>query len=388
MDFTAILVSFGAILSIVALVGTGLNYAFNRGQQGRGRRLTQRIVVTLSLLLLVGALVLQYLVDYPNAALGLLLTPADSPLNACHVTAQDLPQLSDTTTASVSPTPSPRFAGQSLTINGSSVLSLFFKKAVAIPFNTVNKTNILVNVENSTAGLTDVNDGTADIGLSDIFKEDAPAPYYAVHKYDLLDYQVAAIAFTVLVSADLKDSIHNLTTDQIISIYSGKITNWHQIGGPLQPIKLATRDIGSGTRTTFENYVLRGAQANGDQKVSSLNLLDYLAHTRGAIGFASTTSLTPLYQKSVFPVCIDGHGATVPAINVGNYTFWSVEHAYLKQQPANDSLTAAVLAYICRADFQTNTLANAGFLPLGKIQPATIDARTQGKAMPQPCLVA
>ena len=53
--------------------------------------------------------------------------------------------------------------------------------------------------------------------------------------------------------------ITNLTTQQASDIWTGKITNWKDIGGPDQAIVLILRPASSGTRATFKKIVLNGA---------------------------------------------------------------------------------------------------------------------------------
>ncbi len=48
----------------------------------------------------------------------------------------------------------------------------------------------------------------------------------------------------------------NLTTDQIRDIYTGKIKNWKELGGPDRPIVVISRDTNSGTYETFETLVM------------------------------------------------------------------------------------------------------------------------------------
>jgi phosphate transport system substrate-binding protein len=48
----------------------------------------------------------------------------------------------------------------------------------------------------------------------------------------------------------------NLTVEQIRGIYSGKIRNWKELGGPDQPIVAISRDTNSGTYESFETLVM------------------------------------------------------------------------------------------------------------------------------------
>jgi ABC-type phosphate transport system substrate-binding protein len=87
----------------------------------------------------------------------------------------------------------------------------------AVAFDAAYHTTTRVNPTTSQDGLMAVERGQADIGLSDIFVQDAPDP--TVRSYVLTDYPVGVVVFTLMVSPDLKEIVHNITTDQLIDIY-------------------------------------------------------------------------------------------------------------------------------------------------------------------------
>jgi phosphate transport system substrate-binding protein len=64
-----------------------------------------------------------------------------------------------------------------------------------------------------------------------------------------------AIAVVVGINNPFKG---NLTKDQVRDIYLGKITNWSQVGGVNQPIRVINRATTSGTREAFQDIVLLG----------------------------------------------------------------------------------------------------------------------------------
>ena len=55
------------------------------------------------------------------------------------------------------------------------------------------------------------------------------------------------------------NSVKQLTLDQIAQIFSGEITNWHDVGGADLPINIYRRDNKSGTFDTFKSLVLTPA---------------------------------------------------------------------------------------------------------------------------------
>jgi phosphate transport system substrate-binding protein len=52
------------------------------------------------------------------------------------------------------------------------------------------------------------------------------------------------------------NTINELTLEQAAQIFSGEITNWEDVGGANAAIRVITREEGSGTRETFEKYVM------------------------------------------------------------------------------------------------------------------------------------
>ena len=56
----------------------------------------------------------------------------------------------------------------------------------------------------------------------------------------------------------LGNPVTSLTIQQIRDIYSGKITNWMQVGGENLPIRAFTRNANSGSQTAMENLVMQG----------------------------------------------------------------------------------------------------------------------------------
>jgi phosphate transport system substrate-binding protein len=158
---------------------------------------------------------------------------------------------------------------------------------------------------------------------------------------------------------------------------------WHSIGGPDEPITVYNRKAGSGTRVIFETYVLGFPVPTDDLRAQTTQaLLALLARTPGSIGYAATSSVIHDTKDAIYPVCIDGYGATTANINSGHYQFWSFEHAYVKT-PA--PVVRAFLRYVCGRPFQTADLPGAGFLRVGQLSGTALALHAEDYAAPQPC---
>src|SRR5262249_1260836 len=86
-----------------------------------------------------------------------------------------------------------------------------------------------------------------------IAMSDGPAPK-GRHYSRLRGTPVGVIIFTVVVNK--QTAVYTLRPADIKKIFSGAITNWRQLGGADLPIKIVSRDPGSGTRRAFDQYVL------------------------------------------------------------------------------------------------------------------------------------
>lgn len=200
----------------------------------------------------------------------------------------------------------------------------------------------------------------ADIGDSDIFADPALYP-----DPNLTDHIVCVVAFTLIV--DPQVDLTALSTSQILAIFTGKVKNWKEVGGPDLSIKPIIRPNTSGTRALFRKYVLGGAAENGPTFTSdsSTAVLDTVAHTPGAIGYVATTLLNP----TVHAIGIDGIAATVQNIQSGKYKFWGYEHMYTLENGIN--ATTAFLDFMNSPSVQ-QLAQQMGYIPVSAIKAASV----------------
>ncbi|MEE3716744.1 phosphate ABC transporter substrate-binding protein [Tumidithrix elongata RA019] len=129
-----------------------------------------------------------------------------------------------------------------------------------------------------------------------------------------------AVAIVVGANNSFKGS---LTFDQVRDIYTGKITNWSQVGGANIPIKAINRASASGTRDLFQDVVLKGQPFAPD----SANFITWPQDETTAIlraigdnGISYATVSQVEKQEIVRIVSIDGAAPTdVAAIKAGKY---------------------------------------------------------------------
>ncbi|HER2178018.1 TPA: substrate-binding domain-containing protein, partial [Streptococcus pyogenes] len=116
--------------------------------------------------------------------------------------------------------------------------------------------------------------------------------------------------------------VQDLTKQQLIDIFSGKITNWKDVGGKDQAIVIVNRPSSSGTRATFENFALgtKVEDIQGSiQEDSSGTVKKLVAETPGAIGYLALSYLDDSLQVLKY----EGVEATVENVEAGTYPVWA-----------------------------------------------------------------
>ncbi|AHM65318.1 phosphate ABC transporter substrate-binding protein PstS family protein [Paenibacillus polymyxa] len=211
----------------------------------------------------------------------------------------------------------------------------------------------------SGTGLTQVSGGQADIGNSDVFAKEK----LESGAEELVDHQVAVVAMSAV--ANPKVGVTDLKKDQLVQIFTGKITNWKEVGGADQKIVIVNRPSSSGTRATFEKYAL--GQKTEDlpgsiQEDSSGTVKKLIAETPGAIGYLALSYI----DNTVTALKYDGVEANVENVEQGKYPVWAYEHMYTKGEPKEH--VKAFLDYILSDEIQKADVVDLGYIPVSGMQ--------------------
>ncbi|MFZ7945409.1 phosphate ABC transporter substrate-binding protein [Neobacillus sp. 19] len=246
----------------------------------------------------------------------------------------------------------------SLSISGSSAMQPLVA-AAAEEFMAENpKVDIQVQAGGSGTGLSQVAEGSVQIGNSDVFaeeKEGIPAD-------QLVDHKVAVVGMTAAVNP--KVGIKDIKKDDLIKVFTGKITNWKELGGADQKIVLVNRPDSSGTRAIFNKFALDGATpAEGITEDSSNTVKKIINETEGAIGYLAFSYFT---DDSVTPLAIDGVEPTEENVQSGKFPVWAYQHSYTKGEATD--LAKAFLDYLMSDEIQTTLLKEQGYLPVTKMK--------------------
>ncbi len=266
------------------------------------------------------------------------------------------------TNATNAPTEETTTLSGSLLATGSSALQPLVDQASKTFMDKHSGVTIQVQGGGSGTGLTQVSEGQADIGNSDVYAEEKLEADKAA---ELVDHQVAVVAMATVVNPDIK--VDNLTKQQLIDIYTGKVTNWSEVGGDDLKIAIINRPSSSGTRATFETYALgqKTEDLQGSvQEDSSGNVRKIIGETPGAIGYLALSYL----NDTVKTVSYEGVAPTEENVANGTYPVWAYEHMYTKGEP--NELAKAFLDFMMSPEIQDENgpVVQLGYIPISNMQ--------------------
>lgn len=247
--------------------------------------------------------------------------------------------------------------GQSITAVGSTALQPLVE-TVAEEYQN-NHPGQFVNVQGggSGTGLSQVQSGAVNIGNSDVFAEEKSG----IDAKKLVDHQVAVVGITPIVNK--KVGVKNISMENLQKIFTGEITNWKQVGGNDVDVVILNRASGSGTRGTFERWVLNGKEPKAAQEQdSSGTVRQIVADTPGAISYVAFSYVT----KDVATLSIDGVAPNEDNVKTNKWIIWSYEHMYTKGQPTE--LTKKFLDYVLSDKVQKEIVAKLGYIAITDMQ--------------------
>ena len=249
-----------------------------------------------------------------------------------------------------------------LRISGSTTVLPLAQEAADQMMEKNKDLNITVQGGGSSVGITQVAEGTVEIGNAsrDLKPEE--------ENLGLVDHKIALDIIVAVVNPKTV-KVDNLSMDQLKGIFLGTYTDWSQVGGEAGAIKVMIRDEASGTREMFDEKVLGKTKENPVKPVSGAEeansngvMRQKVASTDNAIGYLSKGYV----DSSVKELKLDGVESTTQNAVSKNYKLSRYLHMFTKGEATE--LAKAYIDFVLSGDFQSATVAEE-YIPIKETEP-------------------
>jgi phosphate transport system substrate-binding protein len=234
-------------------------------------------------------------------------------------------------------------------------------EASAEEFNRIQDgVRVSVSGGGTGVGIKNVAEGLADIAMS---SRDVKPEEIASYGDRFVEFLVAYDAIALVVSDPIYEAgITDLSREEVRAIYSGDVANWKDLGGPDEKIYVVAREVGSGTRDTFNGMVMGSEEAEtpGVTTYHGSNAEVKTAVTRSdkAIGYVGMNYL----EGGAFrAVAFQGVEAREETIKGGSYPLSRALLLYTFGEPSPE--VRAFIDFILSEEGQ-KIVAESGFVPV------------------------
>ena len=196
-------------------------------------------------------------------------------------------------------------AGENIIIDGSTTVGPIAKAFAEFYKESHPDVNITIIESGSGNGVKSLINKACNIANLSRFMKESEFKSCVANGVLPVAHVVAFDGLAVIVNP--KNKIRSLTMSDIAAIYTGKITNWKQLGGDDAKIVVVSRDTNSGTYETFNELVLKKAKivkdaeyvgSNGQARTRVNTTKDAIAYV--GLGFVDDT-VKPLSVEGILP---------------------------------------------------------------------------------------
>ena len=230
--------------------------------------------------------------------------------------------------------------------------------------------SIAVTGGGSGTGIAALINGTVDIANASRAMKDKEIEEARANGIDPIEHVVAIDALAII--TNLENPVRELTIQQLSDMYTGRVTNWKDVGGNDAAIILLSRETNSGTHVYFlEEVVRQGEKENEDifapqtlLMPSSVGITNEVRRNPNAIGYDGLGYVDAEHEK-IISVATGNESEFIPptveSASAGTYPLARNLFMYTAGEPGG--ALADYLEWILSSDGQ-DIVANLGFVPL------------------------
>ncbi len=161
-------------------------------------------------------------------------------------------------------------------------------------------------------------------------------------------------------------TVRNLTAQQVIDIYTGKLLNWSALGGKAAPIRAIGREPSDASRQALQKVIpaFRDIVFGSNVKVAHLDphLLELLDRYPSSLGFINRSAIAAC-NTAVVPLAFEGVAPTPENLEKGSYPL-SLEFGLVYKTSTGMSPAAKAFVEFSRSPEGLRVLAEHGVLPM------------------------
>jgi len=268
-------------------------------------------------------------------------------------------------TAAVAGVSASAFAG-TITVKGSDTLVILAQKWAEVYMGEHKDAKIQVTGGGSCIGFAALQSQTTD--LCDASRKAKPAEIANCIKAfgkRPTEYKVALDGLSVYVNPE--NSLKELTVDQVGDIFTGKIKNWKEVGGPDAHITVYSRENSSGTYEFFKEHILKGKDfaASAQTMPGTAAIVQAVVKDKNGIGYGGAaygggSKLLSIKKDDASPAI----QPTEENVVNGTYPIW--RHLYVYVNPNLDKGEIAAYLTWIRSDEGQKYVKDVGYYPLPK----------------------
>ena len=253
-------------------------------------------------------------------------------------------------------------AAQTITIKGSDTMVILAQRWAEAYMAKHPGTVVQVTGGGSGVGLAALVNGATDIATSSRPMKSSEMNQLK-ERYASLGVEVKTAKDGITVYVSESNSVNELTLDQIKDIYTGKITNWKDVGGSDAKIIMYGRENSSGTFAYFRDNVLKGKDyAPSTQHMpGTAAVVNAVSRDKNGIGYGGAA-----YAKGVKEIAVKKDARsqaikpTAESIKAGTYPISRYLYLYLRNRPTGE--TKAFIDWVLSPEGQ-GIATKVGYFP-------------------------
>lgn len=231
--------------------------------------------------------------------------------------------------------------------------------------------SIAVTGGGSGTGIASIINGTCDIAQCSRAMKAEELDTAKSKGRPVREIEVGIDALAVIVNP--ANPVGQLTLEQLSGIYTGKITNWKEVGGEDRPILILSRERNSGTHVYFLEHVLRRGNEKGPEEYSpkalmmpsSQAIVEEVSQSASAIGYVGMGYVTAKEKKIAVGTAAEGP-FVLPSIDTALDQTYPIARALLMYVPETHSGLVDTFLDFVLSDQGQEIVIQMDFVPLRK----------------------